>query len=297
MLRTYENNSNKSGIYQIKNIQNGKVYIGSTKCFKVRASQHESALKKGYHGNKHLLASWNKYGSENFVFEVIEVIEDSIDVIREKEQVYINSFLSNWEQCYNLDKKTNRCQKTWSKNPDVTIRKKRMNMISRWASDSSYRERMSGHNSPNYGKQLSQNQKEKLLSAIKGNKWNQNRVHSQETRTKMSSASSKRGISEAMRNAQKTALLGKKQTHEHIKKRVDNRQGYNHSQTTKTKIGYGNSKFYIETILSPDGNFYSNIQNLSEFSREHNLNRSKLLLVIQGKRSHHKGWTLVVNKE
>lgn len=297
MQKNYQNDSNKSGVYQIRNIINGKVYIGSTKCFKVRASQHESALKKGYHGNKHLLASWNKYGSENFVFEIVEIIEESIDLIREKEQAYINSFLSDWSQCYNLDKKTNRCQTTWSKNPDVTIRKKRVNMIKKWATDTAYRERMSGQNSPSYGKSLSPEQKEKLLNVLRGNKWNQNRIHSQETKTKMSLAQMKRGIPEAMRVAQKKALTGRKQTPEHVESRVKNRQGYMHSEKTKNKISFGNSKLYNETILSPDGKLYSNIQNLSDFSRQHDLNRTKILLVIQGKRSHHKGWTLVVNKE
>ena len=47
MKTVYNGHENKGGVYQIRNIQNGKVYIGSTICFKRRCSQHESKLKKG----------------------------------------------------------------------------------------------------------------------------------------------------------------------------------------------------------------------------------------------------------
>lgn len=44
-----------TGVYQIKNIINNKIYIGSTKqCFRVRFNHHLQALRKNKHKNPHL---------------------------------------------------------------------------------------------------------------------------------------------------------------------------------------------------------------------------------------------------
>ena len=60
-----------SGIYVIKNIQNNKVYIGSSIDYKRRCRKHYTLLIKDNHPNPHLQSSWNKYGEENFTFELL----------------------------------------------------------------------------------------------------------------------------------------------------------------------------------------------------------------------------------
>lgn len=66
-----------SFIYKIKNTVNNKIYIGKTKASKVekRWNQHRRFLRTNRHPNKHLQASWNKYGENSFVFEIVEVFE------------------------------------------------------------------------------------------------------------------------------------------------------------------------------------------------------------------------------
>lgn len=56
------------GIYYIKNLVNGKKYIGSSKNLTKRLRDHKSALRVGRHHNIHLQRAWNKYGEENFKF-------------------------------------------------------------------------------------------------------------------------------------------------------------------------------------------------------------------------------------
>lgn len=294
MKTVYNGHENKGGIYQIRNIQNGKVYIGSTICFKRRYSQHESKLKKGTHFNKHLLSAWNKYGSAQFLFEVLEVNEGSREEIRKQEQVIIDSYSDKWERCYNLDKRTKHCQQTWSKNPETTSRKKSANAKKLWA-DPDFRERMSGENHPSYGKSRTEQVKKKISKANKGNTAFKGKSHSKKTKVIMSKMAKARGVSEKTRIAQKKALTGRKQTIAHIQKRVKARENYIVKQSTKKKIGIANSKRYDCTLVDPLGNHYSSIQNLSEFCRIHNLRSSKIHLVIQRKRNHHKGWTLLAN--
>lgn len=83
----------KSGIYIIKNLLNGKVYVGSAVSIKRRWAKHKHQLNKNKHHSKHLQRSWNKYGKDNFFFEVLQVVANKQDLIFE-EQRHIDSFKS-----------------------------------------------------------------------------------------------------------------------------------------------------------------------------------------------------------
>jgi len=109
MKKDYKGNSKKGGIYRITNIKNNKIYIGSAKCFQVRASQHASSLRKQKHQNKHLQASFNKHGEDAFLFEVVEVIEGDrlARTIREEELLKEQVGLGNWDNCFNFQKSRN----------------------------------------------------------------------------------------------------------------------------------------------------------------------------------------------
>jgi len=126
MKKEFAGNANKGGVYQIRNLTNDKIYIGSAKSFKKRANQHESRLNAGKHHNKHLLASWNKHGEDVFLFEILEVVNGSTRERRKREQYFIDQYLNNWEICYNLNRHVNQKVGPWSKNPELTRLKMRM---------------------------------------------------------------------------------------------------------------------------------------------------------------------------
>jgi len=67
-----------SGIYKIENTVNGKVYIGSAMDTAARRREHRSLLERGLHHSAKLQNAWKKYGSDSFVFAVVEVVEDTI---------------------------------------------------------------------------------------------------------------------------------------------------------------------------------------------------------------------------
>lgn len=93
----------KSGIYVIRNLVNGKVYVGQAIDTYLRWHKHKSYLKYQKHPNFHLQASWNKYGEENFVFEIIEEIDNPTkEIFCEREQYWCDFYdSSNRERGYN----------------------------------------------------------------------------------------------------------------------------------------------------------------------------------------------------
>lgn len=83
-----KDNLKKQGVYAIRNIVNGKMYIGSTvNPFSKRFGCHRKRLRKGIHHSQHLQAAWNKYGEQNFSFEIIEIAEP--ELCREREGYYM----------------------------------------------------------------------------------------------------------------------------------------------------------------------------------------------------------------
>lgn len=80
----------KSGIYEILNTVNSKLYIGSAVRLKKRFTGHLNLLRRGKHNNRHLQAAFNKYGEAKFLFFPIEHVEDPKDLIP-KEQFWITA--------------------------------------------------------------------------------------------------------------------------------------------------------------------------------------------------------------
>lgn len=92
-----------SGVYEIRNTVNNKVYIGSSKDIYGRWQEHIYSLQKGNHHSGHLQNAWNKYGQDCFEFNIIEKCdpEDRYNV----EQKYIDKIKSYDEKFgYNIKK-------------------------------------------------------------------------------------------------------------------------------------------------------------------------------------------------
>lgn len=88
-----------TGIYCIKNLITLQVYIGISIDIQKRWVQHKRNLNKNQHCNTKLQNAWNKYGEDNFAFEVLE--ECSYCQCFEKEIQYIQQF-NSFDNGYNL---------------------------------------------------------------------------------------------------------------------------------------------------------------------------------------------------
>ena len=62
-----------TGVYKIKCMKNGKVYIGSSAwSTRLRLRAHRNLLRRGKHYSPYLQRSWNLYGEEAFEFITVE---------------------------------------------------------------------------------------------------------------------------------------------------------------------------------------------------------------------------------
>jgi len=89
----------KPVIYRIRNVVDGKFYVGSTINTKERFRTHRTRLRSGRHHTPHLQAAWNKHGEECFIFEVVEDVA-SVDELQVAEDRWLVAHVGQ-PHCYN----------------------------------------------------------------------------------------------------------------------------------------------------------------------------------------------------
>lgn len=115
-----------SGIYIIKNIINDKIYVGSSLNLNSRKYKHFWMLKNGVHDNEYLQNSYNKYGNDSFIFEVVDICDPKNLIIKENE--YIDKYKSNLlEFGYNLAKVNEFRRNTFNENIKIKLSKHNLN--------------------------------------------------------------------------------------------------------------------------------------------------------------------------
>jgi hypothetical protein len=75
--REYQERVKPSGVFQIKNLANGKVLLGSSLNLEGPLNKHRFMLKINSHPNKELQEDWNELGPEQFSFAVLETVNIS----------------------------------------------------------------------------------------------------------------------------------------------------------------------------------------------------------------------------
>ena len=141
------------GVYQIRNLINGKLYIGSGRDLRQRKSDHFSTLKNQNHKNAHLQNAYNFYGEENFAFEILGYTD--IDHLIPVEDMLIK-FFRVYDRNFGYNIRKNADNNLGMKHSEAT--RKKMSLLQR------------GENNGNYGKPQSQEAKEKISKSNTGKK-------------------------------------------------------------------------------------------------------------------------------
>jgi group I intron endonuclease len=101
-----------AGVYQVRNLTNGKVFLGSSLNLEGPLNRHKFMLKIGSHPNKALQKDWDELGPEQFVFEILEEVQrkddpnfnlkDELELL---EMIWIEKLQPFSEHCYNLNER------------------------------------------------------------------------------------------------------------------------------------------------------------------------------------------------
>ncbi len=266
MIREYKGNSKKGGVYKITNINNGKIYIGSSKCFKNRINTHQNQLENNRHHNKHLQASWNKHGKDAFLFEVVEVVDGDKESRFKVEQKYIDQmiFEEKWEQTFNFRKKSDQKERScWSLTPEETS-KKLSKALSGLKRTKETREKISKSRK---GMQFSEEHKKALSKSKIGSKI------SEEARAKMSNSHKSKKCQEIL-----------KKTYNSNKEYIISRQ--------KDAVSKKHQ------LITPEGELIE-IKNLNQFCKERGMHSSGFSNLLKKKdptKASYRGWKYLGSK-
>ncbi|MBM2817263.1 MAG: hypothetical protein HW421_4025 [Ignavibacteria bacterium] len=104
----YKNIIHPKGIFIIKNLKNGKVFLGGTLNLHGVLDKNKFVLNMGSHYNKQLQEDWKEYGSESFSFEIAETLPLKEDAnynydedLKIMEMLWVDKFRPTEQNCYN----------------------------------------------------------------------------------------------------------------------------------------------------------------------------------------------------
>lgn len=167
--KTYSENKislPNAGIYFIKNNITGRVYIGSSSNLRRRFEHHRWLILNNNHHNSYLQRSINKYGVENFKFEVICKCPSEKYYLEKLENYFFKIITLKYNQEGVAVNNTGRVLSEETKKKISKANK--------------------GNTPPNKGVPMSQEQKDKISKANKGKCFRENFKQTEEVKLKIS---------------------------------------------------------------------------------------------------------------
>jgi hypothetical protein len=111
LVKQYKQTVQPMGIFQIKNLVNGKIYLASSKNLRGMANRFEFGLDVGSHSSKELREDYGNLGKEKFIFEIIDTLEpkenlayDYTEDLKVLEEMWLEKLQPYGDKGYNKKK-------------------------------------------------------------------------------------------------------------------------------------------------------------------------------------------------
>lgn len=185
LINNYKRSLKKvSGVYRIRNLANNKFYIGSTNDLYKRFIQHKIQLEREEHHSIYLQRAFNKYGTSQFIMEILLLCKQEYLLYYEQQLIY--ELVPN----YNMNKRAT------------------SNRGYKWSMESRQKASMAQLGNQNaLGHRLSEEQKQSMSASRKGKCIGEQngfygKTHTQEVRQRIRDAQTGRKHSEETKKKQ-----------------------------------------------------------------------------------------------
>lgn len=265
MLFFYQGYSSVPCIYEIRNTQTNRRYVGQTTNPKLRwGSGHKRSLMAGTHRNQFLQNDYNKCfaatGNTDFLeFHIIELLPGSKPEQRDERECYWIEERAKIHELYNL---------TTGGNANKRVSESTKEKLSTSRKGKSYEEQ--------YGVERAKEIREKIR---------ENKL------VEMNKPDVKENLRQQLTGKTSVERYGEAKAAEVKRKQSLSRKGkYTGQESSRYKI------LKDIQLCSPDGMIYTNIEGIKEFAEKHGLSKNHLSELLSGKRKTHHGWHLVNTK-
>ncbi len=171
------------GIYKIRNKLDDKRYVGSSNNFEGHWKSYRDSLRKGKFHNIYLQRAWNKYGEENFIFEIEEEVMGDRNVLLSFEQAHLDEGFE-LGILYNLAEKAG-CPPSWEGEHHTEAAKAKIGKANSGKNNGMY-----GRVGYWKGKQRSEETKVRMSKARMGREpWNKGKPRTEVVKAKLREAS------------------------------------------------------------------------------------------------------------
>lgn len=256
-----------SGIYRIACISTGKVYVGSAVNLRARWKGHRKALRKNEHHSPTLQRAWNKYGEENFVFEILELVLFP-EMLTAREQHWLDALHPFGHEGFNIARVAG---STLGVKPTPEARAKMSAAQTGRKHSPETRARISEAKRGKKRKPPTDKARANISRSRMGKAYALGYKHTPEARNKMSAT-----------------RKGRKHRPEAIEKMRAAAMGRTVTPEARAKISSSLARTLI--ITDPDGTEYL-VHGVKRFCADHGLTMYRVMQVANGHRAEYKGWT------
>ena len=261
-----------TGIYIIRNTENGRAYIGQSVNIKHRLARHLSELRSGVHCNRHLQRAFAKYGET--AFEQGTLQKCSPEELTEKEQKWIDIFKEG-DLVYNIQMEAGGSPAGLPVSLDtrrrisitLTGQKHSPERCARISAALTGKKRgprppfspewRANISKAHRGKVLSPEHKAKIVASLIGNTYTKGHVHTEEHKNKIGAALKGKKKSAISNAKASVALMGHSVSPETRAKISKAGKGRHHTEEAKAKISAAVKLRYEAGLIGrqANGNF------------------------------------------